>query len=535
EYVLRPRDVLFYNAKMPYSRITYSMSGQVRNEENLFHVVLSHNISPSTSVNLVYNAESTKGLYMYQGTMDRYFATSIAHTGKRYAIHGGYIYNHSNINENGGIKNDGEVTDTVLMNSDQVAVWLDKANNTFRGHTLWWTQSYGIPLRRQRDDELTIQKIPTIYVGQALEYTKFRKSYTAHGDSVLYGNYFKDKNLSADSISEQMVDVKFFMQLQPYNRDGAVGLISAGIGNKTTEYYTFVPENYVPQYGPNGSQSRNATYVYGAIEGRVKKYFQWGANAELGLLGYRAGDLKAEGHITLSAFTKKNKAISLDANVKFTLTEPNYWVQSFFSNHFAWRNSFTKENAFSVSAKFSVPSIGLYLSGDYQVTNGKIYFDSLSTARQATDPLSVLGVYLQKDFRAGGFHFNHRVLFQLSSSRIVAPVPMLSAYVSYFYDFDIVKNVLNMQVGIDGRYQTKYYAMGFNPAIGQFYNQDEKEIGGYPYLDAFVSAKWKRMRILLKLQHFNQNLFGTRDYFMVLHQPQNRMMFKIKFSWSFYD
>ncbi|MEG1670994.1 MAG: putative porin [Mucinivorans sp.] len=535
DYILRPRDVIFYNAKVPYSRLTYSMSGQVRNEENMFHFIISHNVSPSTSVNLVYNAASTKGLYMHQKTMDRYFAMSVAHTGKRYAVHGGYIYNHGNINENGGIKDDREVTDTVLMNSDQVAVWLNDANNTYRSNTVWWTQSYGIPLRQQKDTELTIQKIPTIYVGQEFELTELRKSYSAKGDTVLYKNYFINKDFSADSISERKIDFKFFMQLQPYNRDGALGLISAGIGNRTVDYYNFVPEKYVEQYGPSGKQTRNSTYVYGAIEGRVKKYLEWGADASLDVIGYRAGDLMAQGRIKLSAFTKKDKAISLEGNVKFTLTEPDYWVQSYFSNHFAWRNSFTKESAFSVSAKFSIPSIGLYLAGDYQVTQGKIYFDSLARPAQAKDPLNVLGVYLQKDFRAGGFHFNHRVLFQLSSSRVVAPVPMISAYVSYFYDFDVVKNVLNLQVGIDGRYQTKYYAMGYNPAIGQFYNQNEKEIGGYPYLDAFVAAKWKRMRILVKLQHFNENLFGTRDYFMILHQPQNRMMFKLKFSWSFYD
>lgn len=92
-----------------------------------------------------------------------------------------------------------------------------------------------------------------------------------------------------------------------------------------------------------------------------------------------------------------------------------------------------------------------------------------------------------------------------------------------------------MEVGLDGRYQTRYYGFGYNPETAQFYNQREKQLGGYPYVDAFVAAKWKRMRILVKLQHFNANLFGGTEYFMVLHQPQNRMMLKFKFSWSFYD
>ena len=54
-------------------------------------------------------------------------------------------------------------------------------------------------------------------------------------------------------------------------------------------------------------------------------------------------------------------------------------------------------------------------------------------------------------------------------------------------------------------------------------------------IDVFVAAKWKRMRILAKMQHLNDNLFGDRNYFTVLHYPQNKRVFKMGFSWSFYD
>lgn len=40
--------------------------------------------------------------------------------------------------------------------------------------------------------------------------------------------------------------------------------------------------------------------------------------------------------------------------------------------------------------------------------------------------------------------------------------------------------VLTMQVGIDAHWHTKYHVPGYEPALLQFYNQDEKEIGNYP-------------------------------------------------------
>ena len=154
---------------------------------------------------------------------------------------------------------------------------------------------------------------------------------------------------------------------------------------------------------------------------------------------------------------------------------------------------------------------------------------------QALDIVSVTGIYARKDFKIGGLHLNHRVLVQWSSNQEVAPVPLVSAYLSYFFEFDAVRDVLRFKIGVDGRYNTKYYAFGYNPATGQFYNQREFEVGGYPMLDFYVVAKWKRMRIFLKVAHLNQDVFDTREYFQVLHYPLNRRVFKIGVSWGFYD
>jgi hypothetical protein len=117
----------------------------------------------------------------------------------------------------------------------------------------------------------------------------------------------------------------------------------------------------------------------------------------------------------------------------------------------------------------------------------------------------------------------------------VLPVPTFSAFLSYYYEFWVKRDVLRVQVGFDGRYNTSYYAPGYNPALSVFYNQREVKVGNYPYLDAFVAAKWKRMRILLKYQHVNMNLFGNGEYFQTALYPLNPRMFKLGISWSWYD
>ena len=98
-----------------------------------------------------------------------------------------------------------------------------------------------------------------------------------------------------------------------------------------------------------------------------------------------------------------------------------------------------------------------------------------------------------------------------------------------------LRDLLRCQLGVDGRYTTEYYAQGWNPATAQFYNQREKQIGDYIKADLFLNAKWKRMRIFLKLEHANEDMFGSRHYFTVPDYPLNRRIFKYGFSWSFYD
>ncbi|MEG1935319.1 MAG: putative porin, partial [Rikenellaceae bacterium] len=164
-----------------------------------------------------------------------------------------------------------------------------------------------------------------------------------------------------------------------------------------------------------------------------------------------------------------------------------------------------------------------------------IYYDENSLPAQFKDALSVTGIFLQKDFRLGGLNLKNRVLLQWSSSQKVAPVPLVSANAMYYYEFNVVKNVLRMQVGVDAYFNTSYYGFGYNPAIMQFYNQQTTKTGDYIWLDAFVSGKWKRVRFLVKMQHLNYELFGGRNYFQVAHYPLNRRMLKLGISWNFYD
>ncbi len=540
-YYWTPERVRFYNGKAPYTRLTYIMSGQARRYEENFGLIHSQNINPSTGFSLDYLSRGTKGMYTWQKARDKNLSVSAYHTGKKYTVHGGYIYNAVLNNENGGNTDDFWVQDTILEQPTLVPVWLHDAKTAMRNNTYYLVQSYGVPLKKLTEEDFSISDRSSLFIGLASQYDRWVKKYSdtyAQSNATLmdgtnrnfYENWYYNPVMTADSIFESKFANRAFIQLQPWDRNAIIGVIDAGAGVDIHQYYTFSPEQYV---SGREKWSRTDYYVYGSVEGKLKKYLDWDADLKYHPTGYRSQDLDIGGHLALSAFVRGHRA-TLSGALRHRIVTPGFWEQNLFSNHFVWSHSLSKENETRIDLALSVPNWGLELGAHQSVVTGKVYFNADAVIQQESGEVSVSGLYARKDFTFGGFHLNNRVLLQWSTSQAVIPVPLASAYMSYFLEFNVVRNVLRVQAGIDGRFNTSYYAPGFMPSLSQFYNQREKELGDYLCLDAFVSAKWKRMRILVKMARINETLIGESNY-QVLHYPLNRMQFKIGFSWNFYD
>ena len=534
-YMYTPERAPFYNVKAPFTQGTYFMSGQRKKAEEDLGIIHAQNISPSSGFNLNYKSRGTRGMYTWQGARDKNLALDFSHTGKKYSFHGGYIYNTAILKENGGIANDRDVTDTIFDLPENIPVRLTDARNVFKNNTFYFVESYGVPLRKLTDEDFSIADQSSIFFGHSFEWSKFTKLYTdSRGASgEYYDDWFLNPNATYDSIYEGLLSNKLFVQIQPWDRNGVIGTIDAGVGMDNHWYYQFRPDEY-QNTSATKKQNLNSYYVYGSVEGYFRKYFKWGADLCYHPAGDRSQDVEFGGNIAISAFIK-GKPLTLSGSARYALRTPSYWTENYFSNHYVWFNSFAKENETRIDLALTMPAIGMELGAHQSVTTNKVYYDANCRPAQYSGSVSVSGLYAKKDFRLGGFHLNHRVLLQWSSAQEVVPVPLASAFLSYYFEFNVVKDVLRIQLGIDGRYNTKYYAFGYNPALAQFYNQREKQLGNYVMLDAFLTAKWKRMRITVKLQHANENLFGERDYFTVLHYPLNMRQLRLGFSWNFYN
>ena len=167
--------------------------------------------------------------------------------------------------------------------------------------------------------------------------------------------------------------------------------------------------------------------------------------------------------------------------------------------------------------------------------SNNIYYDNTGIVRQNTAPMSVMTASLKKNFKVWNFHFDHKALFQLSSNEEVMPLPMLALNFRYYFQFNVVRNVMQMQIGANGTYTTKWYLPAYNPVLGVFHNQNETKYGNCPYIDAFVNIQWKRACIFIKAINVNMGWPSkSADYFTAdgYIAPQRAIKFGI--SWPFY-
>ena len=552
-YTYDLESVPFYNMKHPYLWMTYLESGQKRYREEHFEITTSQNINPSTSVSLNYKARGARGKYERARVKNQNFAATVAHTGRRYSVHAAYMHNHINQQENGGVVGNWAIADTVFEMPSGVPMRLAgaEAANIYRNNAFFVKQSIGIPLQRMTEHDFSMADLSAVYIGHLFEYNSWSKVYSdkystytderydrnedgtfkPHTDTY-YKNWYLNPTQTRDSLAERVITNRLFAQVQPWNRDGVVGTIDGGVGVDLYTYSQFALKDYLS--GQLERVKKTAWFAYAGIDGKIRKYVDWGASFKLYPSGYRGGDFDIRAHAAFTAFIKK-RPFTLSGEFSQTATSPGHWMENWYSNHYMWDNKFGKENETRFNVAFNVPDYGIELGFWQSVVTNKIYYGADCLPVQHDGVVSLTSIYAQKNFNIKGVHLDHRVLVQLSSDQNVVPVPLVSAFLSYYYEFWVKRDVLRVQIGLDGRFNTSYYAQGYNPALSVFYNQNEVEIGNYPYVDAFVAAKWKRMRILLKYQHLNNGLFGNGEAFQVAYYPLNPGMFKIGISWAFYD
>jgi len=545
-------EIPMFNTKTPYTELEYY--GNLFNSSDLssdaFRVFTTQNILPSLNIALEMKRHGGAGNLKNEKTDNRTYFVTGNYLGKKYLAHGGFIYNKSTRQENGGIQDNFWIRDTTV-DVREIEVNISAATNRYTKRTLFFDQSYRIPFDfiqalRHRNDTAwvkpdTLDKDATTgFIGTASEYSTYSKKYvdqTTDPLSAFYRDvFYLNPSKSTDSLETRYLDNRLFVRLQPWKEDAIISKIEGGLGDRLQTFFLLENEDYLKK--PSNTVW-NSVYAYAGAEGSLSKYFKWDATALMNFAGYEAGDFNigANAKISLYPFRRQPQSpLSLDAHFETSLKEPTFYQQHFRSNHFMWENDFSKISDTRLSAKLSIPKWRLSASASYALLANNVYYDSTGVALQNTTPMSVLTAGLRKDFVFGAMHLENSALLQYSSDQYVLPLPLLALNLRWYAELVIVDpKIMKLQLGANARYTTLWYAPAYNPVAGVFTSQQEELYGNCPVFDLFINAQWKNCSVFIKFENAGNGWpMSSHDYFTAHNYIQTSSVLKFGISWPFY-
>lgn len=547
---LGPSNAFFYNTKRPYSNITYTSGGLTDQEEDHLTAGLSMNANSKLNFGIFADYKYGRGTYDNQSTDDLNGYLNGSYRGDKYSIY--FIAGLNNFRqfENGGLANDSslykdEEPETMLVN-------LNNAWTEYKSFYFWVNQQYNIGYDKvDETDSENSEFVPLMTIGYTTKYEYSKKKY--YEKSITEGfypkNYYSDvdtKDSCAQHFFKNIVSITFNEGYKKWMLFGLRAFVEADFEQNRLQILNkvyrneFEPEPMITQVLDTTWDVHNQTLV--AVGGEL---FKRKGDTQYGVLGkvlVLGRDNRMAFDVTGDFSTKIKLKDDLNLNIlalgHIKSTNPSYFTEHYFSNHFIWENHFNNTWSAKGYGQIGIPYkyCSFKLGAGWQGLKNYIYFDKNAMPTQDNEHfIQIINADLELNLSAWLLHWDNKATFQYVNEPSVLPLPMLSAYSNFYFRHSFFKDdILTVQIGVDCRYNTAYYANAYMPATGVFYLQDEKLIGNYPLMNAYVNLHLKQFRVYLMCYNLSA-AFMEPTYFAVPNHPINPIMFKFGLSWNFYD
>ena len=545
----------YYNTRIPMTLISHTTGGNKYSNQDRTQVTFSGNVGKRLQLGAAMDYIYSKGSYNYQA--DKNFRWSLfgSYIGDRYEMQTFFnSYNYLG-KENGGITDDLYITDPASVQGGEsnvdnksIPTYLTASHSNLTGSEFYMNHSYNVGHYRYQRDSVTDTIIGRTYIpvtrfiwtfdfktvkhlflnqNSAQDHTYFPNTYLNLGGTDENTRYWRLRNTIGVSLMEGFNKyAKFgFAVYGTHEMRHFKQVVDTVSGTELPEGLDVLPVSIEP------TTTQQLFWVGGQLTKQRGSILTYGATAQFGVLGDVAGDIDIEGNIK-TRFKLFGDTVSLKAYGYFKNLTPPYLLKKFISNHYAWDNDFSKVQRFRVGGILELPWIHTKLNVGYETLNNYVYFNSSALPEQAGSAVHVFHASLNNHLGFGIFNWDNDINYQTSSSDDILPLPKFSIFSNLYLKFKVAK-VLDVQIGVDCNYYTKYYAPNYSPATMVFYNQRDVECGNFIFADAYANFKLKKARFYVMYSHVNKGLFGGDNYFSIPHYPLNPGRFQFGVSVDF--
>ena len=401
------------------------------------------------------------------------------------------------------------------------------------------------------DATMKDEYVPVTSIIHTLDLNNYKRSYIAYYTPT---DYYKDsyyQNLAGDSIYDDTKHLQVKNTLGLALLEGFNKYMKAGLKAFVThEYRRYeLPEI---QDNDNFYQERWTEHnisLGGQLSKTQGKTLHFNLMGEFWTVGEDAGQLKLDFNTDLN-FPLFGDTVRLAAKAYFHRLNPTFYQRRYHSHNLWWdNNDMSKETRTRIEGIFAYEKTNTKLRVAVEEIQNYTYFgmsyDATTSSRknmtagvyQESGNINVLTAQLYQNFRLGPLNWENVITYQNSSNKDVLPLPTLNVFTNLYLKFRIAR-VLNVELGADATWFTKYYAPDFCPMINQFAIQQNEssrvEIGEYPFVDVYANLKLKGVRFFVMMTNV-ANGSGNRKKFLTPHYPTNGSVLHLGVSWNFFN
>jgi hypothetical protein len=543
-YALTPEDIIYYQARTPFTSLYFVSAGQ---KEQLFRAIHTQNIKKNWNVGVNFNRGDSRGFYARQrgDNLNVAVFSWYQSPSKRYNMWASAIFNTMRAYENGSTVATGLFDpDYTKIAREAEPVNLSDSRNLYRKNTVFLKQTYYVG-RIDTSANVNNAVLPTNKVSYTFEYNNDSFDFYKNGTDVnhvlppgIASTIFTNDSTHVQHIKNEFI-YSFF--LRPKNSSVIKNelKVDAGIRHDYYKHEYFGIKQDATNYERSRFAYQNIT-ILGAAGYRFSNNIDFNLDVQQILQGENAGDYlyEAKSKILLG---KTIGRIELGAYVQNQ--SPAAIFNYYHGNHYQWTNSdFKNTKIANLSFNYINDKYGFTAGAKYFLTSNYVYFAADHTngttailPKQATADISLIRLDVSKKSRFGKFVMENYIAYQKTDKNAVLRTPELYTYNSIYFDNTFFK-VLKANVGFDVRYNSEYANYLYSPATAQFYidERNPTNLASKPVIDVFFKANLKRANIFVKYDFVNQGLFQP-GYYTVNRYPMQDALLKFGVSWNFYD
>lgn len=529
-YYLGVEDVYFYNTRVPYTNIAFYTGGYTQHGEDRLNGLFTINANKRLNLGLCFDYIYGRGSFYNQSSDALNGAIHFSYIDTRYS--GYFIAGLNNCRnfENGGITDPANLDKGIDSYNIPVNFGNNIVGSGFRSYYFWTDHQYHMGYHKMDPDDSEKEIfVPVSTLSYTFKYENTSKRYYEKSiPTDFFTNNFYSNTMSRDTTSHHFIrnvlSITFDEGFKPWAVFSLRGFVEAdweeNMRMLADSIYTWESEGKVSVGGELFKRKGNTTF---------------GVLGEFLILGSKKRPAFNVNGDFNTIIPIKDFSLTINAVGHVRSTNPSYFQEHYYSNHFKWENNFTNVWDARGYGKVGIKHkwVEFEAGAGWQGLKQYIYFDKEAKPAQCTDFIQVISGEAKLNLHMKWFHWENRAVIQHSTIPEVMPLPLVSAFSNFFADFKLFK-VLECQLGVDCRYNTLYYANAYMPATGQFYLQDKVQCGNYPEMNLYANFKLKKFRFFVMWYNFS-NLFCPPNYITTPNYPLNPSMVKIGLSWNFFD